>query len=283
MLMAIFFSKWSDLLLGIERTFSLKRIHLYIFVLMGFLPALSIPNEIKLKILYASEWDTYGILQRIIFAIGLFPICFFSIITNFKFFKKYTILEIHKNPKIHHSIFIIIITNVVCCLGLFNFIFPGKKSFVPLTVAVTFIVPLLFFMEKIIPHLFVKDQKLDPLKRYSNSKLHSLNIKDLEEQITKVMILEKFFLHSNLSLGLFAKRIHISTHQLSEFINIKYNTNFSGFINRFRIIEAQKILKNNPEYNILRIAYDVGFESKSTFNETFLKMTGMTPSQFRKT
>ena len=61
--------------------------------------------------------------------------------------------------------------------------------------------------------------------------------------------------------------------------------NFNQFLNKYRIEEAKKRLKD-PEENqfvVLKIAYDVGFNSKSTFNTAFKKFTGMSPSQYRET
>ena len=51
-----------------------------------------------------------------------------------------------------------------------------------------------------------------------------------------------------------------------------------------RIEEAKKRLKDPKEnqYVVLKIAYDVGFNSKSTFNTAFKKFTGMSPSEFRE-
>jgi AraC-like DNA-binding protein len=42
------------------------------------------------------------------------------------------------------------------------------------------------------------------------------------------------------------------------------------------------MLLENPEEKILSIAYDVGFQSKSTFNAAFVKFADMTPHEFRE-
>ena len=56
------------------------------------------------------------------------------------------------------------------------------------------------------------------------------------------------------------------------------------FINNYRLNEAMDMLKNNEniETTILNIAYEVGFNSKSSFNSHFKTFTGMTPTQYRK-
>ncbi len=67
-------------------------------------------------------------------------------------------------------------------------------------------------------------------------------------------------------------------------INEKHDKNFFLYINEFRIREAQKMMsdKNNTEMSILRIAYEIGFNSKATFNRMFKTVTGLTPTEYRR-
>ena len=57
--------------------------------------------------------------------------------------------------------------------------------------------------------------------------------------------------------------------------------NYWTLINKYRIEEAKELLINSPEDSILKIAYTVGYNSKTTFNTTFKKIVGITPSEFR--
>jgi AraC-like DNA-binding protein len=60
--------------------------------------------------------------------------------------------------------------------------------------------------------------------------------------------------------------------------------NFYDFINRHRIDEASRLLTNpaDEKITILEVLYEVGFNSKSSFNTLFKKYTGLTPTEFRK-
>jgi len=60
--------------------------------------------------------------------------------------------------------------------------------------------------------------------------------------------------------------------------------NFYDFINRYRILEAKQLLTNpkDPKITVLEVLYEVGFNSKSSFNTLFKKYTGLTPTEFRK-
>jgi AraC-like DNA-binding protein len=55
-------------------------------------------------------------------------------------------------------------------------------------------------------------------------------------------------------------------------------------VNRYRIEEAKRLLTNPPDKKItvLEVLYEVGFNSKSSFNTLFKKYTGLTPSEFKK-
>jgi AraC-like DNA-binding protein len=72
--------------------------------------------------------------------------------------------------------------------------------------------------------------------------------------------------------------------QLSVLINQYLNQHFFDFVNEYIINKAKEILKNpeKKEVTILEILYEVGFNSKSSFNTAFKKHTGLTPTQFRK-
>ncbi|MFW5687842.1 MAG: helix-turn-helix domain-containing protein, partial [Bacteroidota bacterium] len=103
----------------------------------------------------------------------------------------------------------------------------------------------------------------------------------LHDLITK----EELYLDSELNLGKLAKKLDISSHQLSYVINNGFNQNFYGFINKFRVEKAKKLLAGEAtdKYSIIGIAYESGFNSKTAFNTTFKKITGLTPSEFIKT
>ena len=70
---------------------------------------------------------------------------------------------------------------------------------------------------------------------------------------------------------------------LSVLINQDLNQHFFDFVNEYRIKKAMSILGDTTKYHltVLKILYDVGFNSKSSFNTAFKKHTGTTPTQYR--
>jgi len=120
-----------------------------------------------------------------------------------------------------------------------------------------------------------------------NKKLHNKekSFDYLEAQLNQYMVIEKAFLSENLRLSDVAKKMDLSTNDLSYFINQTYQKNFYKYVNDFRIAHACKLLKDESyrKYTIVAIGFESGFNSKSTFNQVFKEQTNLTPSAYRKT
>lgn len=93
---------------------------------------------------------------------------------------------------------------------------------------------------------------------------------------------EKPFLDPALSLRKLAEQIKIHPNQLSWLINENTGKNFNEFINHYRI-EYFKRIVNDPDYkhlNLIGLAFEAGFNSKTVFNTYFKKETGITPKKY---
>ncbi|GGI77214.1 hypothetical protein GCM10007978_13610 [Shewanella hanedai] len=86
---------------------------------------------------------------------------------------------------------------------------------------------------------------------------------------------------ATLSLGKLASQLELSTHHLSQIINQQTQGNYFDLINQYRIQDAQQLLINT-QMSIIDIAYEVGYNSKSSFYTEFKRRTQMTPNQFKK-
>ncbi|MDW3195039.1 MAG: helix-turn-helix domain-containing protein [Cytophagales bacterium] len=93
---------------------------------------------------------------------------------------------------------------------------------------------------------------------------------------------KKYFLNPDLKLHDLAIQLQVAPHALSERINQDLNMNFYDFVNHFRIEEFKQraLAPENKHLTLLALAYEVGFNSKASFNRIFKKNTGLTPSQF---
>lgn len=103
-------------------------------------------------------------------------------------------------------------------------------------------------------------------------------------QIEKLLVEEKNFLDTSLSLESLAEKMELSKGYLSKIINTELGMNFKEYLNKLRIEEAKSYLIN-PEfanYTLVAIGLEAGFNSKSAFNATFKKVTSITPSEYKK-
>ncbi len=104
------------------------------------------------------------------------------------------------------------------------------------------------------------------------------------KRIDEFINTNKRYLDSSLTLEKLGEEVKMGTSSLSKLINENFKGNFSDYINQLRVEEAKKALLNAEfnNYTIVAIGLECGFNSKSTFYNAFGKITGKTPSQFRK-
>lgn len=110
------------------------------------------------------------------------------------------------------------------------------------------------------------------------------NTKIYHERLLDLMEKERLYLTQDLNLRTLAEKMNLSGGYLSQIINQYEGKNFFEFINSYRVeVVKQKIMSEEYAHlNLLGIAYESGFKSKSTFNLAFKKITGQTPSAFKK-
>ncbi len=84
------------------------------------------------------------------------------------------------------------------------------------------------------------------------------------------------------SVGHYADKLFISAKYLSLIIKEATGRTATEWIDHFVILEAKNLLRYS-ERNIQQIAYDLNFHNQSAFGKYFKHLTGMSPSEFRKT
>lgn len=102
--------------------------------------------------------------------------------------------------------------------------------------------------------------------------------------LENLLVHEKLYLDSNLSLEKIAENLQLSPSYLSRIINSELNTSFPDYLNSLRVKEAKSYLIN-PEfskYTIVSIGLEAGFNSRSSFYNVFKKVTGKTPMAYQK-
>ncbi|MEL6254075.1 MAG: helix-turn-helix domain-containing protein [Bacteroidota bacterium] len=124
-------------------------------------------------------------------------------------------------------------------------------------------------------------QKPKESKRYNGKKIEGQKADELIEKLKGKVEAEQLFLQPNLKLEELARSLNISRHQLSQLLNDNLGKSYSLFINEYRIEYAKGLLLQEENLSIEAIAYEVGFNSKSSFYSIFKKLSGETPANFK--
>jgi len=121
-------------------------------------------------------------------------------------------------------------------------------------------------------------------EKYVKSGLKDKQAEVYLKKLISVMDTEKPYLNRNLSIQDLSEFTGIPRHHITQVLNENHGKNFFTFINEYRVKEVISRFgdpKNN-NFTILAIAFDAGFNSKTTFNSIFKNRTGMTPSEYRE-
>ncbi|WP_439504449.1 helix-turn-helix domain-containing protein [Sediminibacterium sp.] len=119
-------------------------------------------------------------------------------------------------------------------------------------------------------------------KKYANSGLTEITSQIQYEKLNELMQIEKFYTEPELTLSALAEKLDIYPNHLSQIINEKEGKNFYDYINKLRVEEfiRQVLLPENSKFTMMSIALDCGFNSKSSFNKNFKKVTGQSPTEY---
>jgi AraC-like DNA-binding protein len=99
----------------------------------------------------------------------------------------------------------------------------------------------------------------------------------LEARLTE----QQLFLNSDLTLDLLARKWVIPARQISRAVNAVRGCNVSQWINSFRIHYAQHLLLTTAA-PVTSIMLEAGFATKSNFNREFVRISGVSPTEFRR-
>ncbi|TGJ98972.1 helix-turn-helix domain-containing protein [Leptospira langatensis] len=119
-------------------------------------------------------------------------------------------------------------------------------------------------------------------RKYEKSGLREDKIPEYLKKIRDYMQNEKPYKESEFSIDSLSEGTGIPRFYITQILNETLKTNFYNFANEYRIKDVMNALQSSSEEkpNILRLALEYGFNSKSTFNTSFKKIVGKTPSQF---
>lgn len=150
-----------------------------------------------------------------------------------------------------------------------------------LLIIIAFLFYLLTFYSTTRPTEFLPVERQ---KKYKNSNLDDSLIEEYTTNLINAMEKNMLYKDPKLSIHKVSEELNIPRQYISEVLNKHLNKSFLDFVNEYRVNDFIKKVQNDQyaHFTLLGIANEVGFNSKSTFNATFKKIKGLTPSEFKK-
>ena len=121
-------------------------------------------------------------------------------------------------------------------------------------------------------------------ERYATSSLTDAAVESIKAALHLALTEQRLYRDSKLRLGDVARAIESRPHDLSRVINEHFGKSFNQYINNYRVEDAKALLRSEDhrDKQILEVAYEVGFNNKTTFNKAFKEICGCSPSEYRK-
>ncbi len=109
-------------------------------------------------------------------------------------------------------------------------------------------------------------------------------LEKLAEQLQSIMKEEKLYKDAELTLAALSDRLEIKSYLLTKTLNEILHRTFTDYVNEYRVKEIERLIKDpsNDKYTLLSLAYDAGFNSKSSFNRAVKKHLGIAPSGLKQ-
>lgn len=134
------------------------------------------------------------------------------------------------------------------------------------------------YMNKIeFVNLFLLSSLDELIDKYTEKKNSDISFSPIDEM--KKIIAEKY--NTDISLAMIADMLEMNSSYLSRIFRAETGVKYIDYLNNIRI-EHSKILLLNTVQNVNTISKNVGYHSRNHFVETFKKITGITPQEFRK-
>ncbi|MGM9710076.1 MAG: helix-turn-helix domain-containing protein [Prevotella sp.] len=106
---------------------------------------------------------------------------------------------------------------------------------------------------------------------------------ELKERILEIILIQKKYKDKDYSAKKLAEDLGTNTRYISAVVNVRFHTNYTSFVNKFRIEEAMTLLvdKRYQDLNMEDISDMVGFSNRQSFYASFYKINGMTPRDYK--
>jgi AraC-like DNA-binding protein len=279
-----------------EENFQLKRLHLLhltpplfaIIVISSF--DIDI-NRFKLDT-FGMDALLYQVIDSLWYSLKIIPLVYFIAAT-------YTIWQYHKTLRQQHSdvnetalwwlyyLTLGFVLSSVWTLSLSILAYLYRLPFGVTDNYLNFILLIALFYYSISHAQNLTTTKEDEEFEGAPEQASPVDTKPLDSTIGKIMdgiTQQKLYLNQSLNVEQFSAKIGVPYRDVSFAINKAFGTNFFEFINSYRIEESKRYLADEKykDMTIMEILLESGFNSKSAFQRFFKRLTGTSPTEFRR-
>jgi AraC-like DNA-binding protein len=138
------------------------------------------------------------------------------------------------------------------------------------------------FSEKRQDYLFENEAIISGNEIIENEEKNSYNLEEWRPKLLTLIEVERLYENPRLALTDIAEKLQTNPTMVSRVVNHCFDMNFNDFVNNYRVEAVKLMLSQNlhQKHTLLGIAYDAGFNSKTTFNRVFKKNTGLSPKEY---
>ena len=132
--------------------------------------------------------------------------------------------------------------------------------------------------------IIYRPEVLQRKKKYQKSSMSEERIAEHGEAIRLYFASTKSYTQSDYNLEALSTHLNLKKHQVSQIISEHFGITFYELLNQYRIEEVCHRIRSGDtnKWSILGIAFDCGYQSKSSFNNAFKRINGITPTEFEK-
>ncbi len=124
-------------------------------------------------------------------------------------------------------------------------------------------------------------ERIQGSERPSTATAASPEDRQVAADLDRLMSERRLYADTGLNLARIARRLSLPARSVSQAVNRVHGISVSHYVNNHRIADACRLL-SETDLPVTRIVFDAGFMTKSNFNREFLRVTGMSPSDWRR-
>lgn len=172
--------------------------------------------------------------------------------------------------------------DLVLCLIAIGAVLPSAKLYRAGHAALEILTLFMYLFTVARPGTFRRARREICEAKEKQLKLSDEEARFILERIARAAENSAILCRAGLSLRGLAAIVRIPPYRLSICFNTRLKTTFPAWLNALRIERARRLILERPERSILAVAIEVGYTSRAVFNNQFLRIVGMTPSEYRR-